>query len=155
MIYHSRIAISNFPHVHPLTFRGFGPLQQHTITFNSKIYSSFLEVTCIHKYTDVYIYKHNNSTVKHYSLILAHSGNLARAGKFFRAGRTFRATPFRASGVPRTALSGSGKPPTRPPLVFPQQYPRIVGSPPKHFGDWCSHTSGSEFISNETKSSWR
>ena len=31
----------------------------------------------------------------------------------------------------------------------------IVGSPPKHFGDWCSHTSGSEFISNETKSSWR
>ena len=20
---------------------------------------------------------------------------------------------------------------------------RIVGSPPKHFGDWCSHTSGS------------
>ena len=32
---------------------------------------------------------------------------------------------------------------------------RFVGSPPKHFGDWCSHTSGSEFISNETKSSWR
>ena len=31
----------------------------------------------------------------------------------------------------------------------------IVGYPPKHFGDWCSHTSGSEFISNETKSSWR
>ena len=22
---------------------------------------------------------------------------------------------------------------------------------PKPFGDWCSHTSGSEFISNETK----
>ena len=26
-----------------VTFRGFGPSQQHTITFNSKIYSSFLE----------------------------------------------------------------------------------------------------------------
>ena len=24
----------------------------------------------------------------------------------------------------------------------------IIGSPPKYFGDWCSHTSGSEFMSN-------
>ena len=40
-------------------------------------------------------------------------------------------------------------------VLFSLKHERIVGSPPKHFGDWCSHTSGSEFISNETKSSWR
>ena len=31
---------------------------------------------------------------------------------------------LRVSGAPRTALSGSGKPPTRLPLVFPLVYPR-------------------------------
>ena len=31
----------------------------------------------------------------------------------------------------------------------------LVGSPPKDIGDWCSHTRGSEFISNSTSSHWR
>ena len=54
---------------------------------------------------------------------LASAGNLACAGKLFRAGRTFRATPSRLRESPRIALSGSGKPRTRPPLVFPVPWP--------------------------------
>ena len=38
----------------------------------------------------------------------------------------FPRNSLRASGAPRIALSGSGKPPTRPPLVFPLLYMRTL-----------------------------
>ena len=65
------------------------------------------------------------STVKHYSLNLAHAGNLARAGKFFRAGRTFRANrTFRATPL------GLREPPNCPLRLRETPYTTPSGLPP-------------------------
>ena len=51
--------------------------------------------------------------------------------------------PLQAAKLP-TCISGSQK-----------CGGREHSSPTHHFGDWCSHTRGSEFISNSTSSRWR